>query len=402
MILPHHYIHYIHYFGKRDVDKFYISIAIRSLALGMVVIFEAAYVYQYFDKLLAATMLYFGILYGLYALFVVQGGKIMARIGTHRTVLVSSFFYLAYYVCLSFFPISFLFVPLALLIGAIAMALFWPAFHTDFVRFSTGVAKGKEVGKANVARFFPFILSPFIGGWILSVYGYSVLFVVVLVVLLASAIPLFSAKQTFEVYTGSYRQVWRAIFTKTNWRTNLAFASEALEFSINSQLWPLYMFVLTIGFSQMGAVVSFALFASGLFMLYVGRLSDTAERAWLLNIGAVWTSVSWILKTFVANPFDALLAHTIYRVGRSAGSIPFQTFLYERAAAKEDGADEFLVMREVLLGASLCMFFAGLSVLFFLLPAFKLNFVFVIAAVFALGMMLLGNPPKISLRRKRV
>jgi len=226
--------------------------------------------------------------------------------------------------------------------------------------------------------------------------------VVVLVVLLASAIPLFSAKQTFEVYTGSYKQVWRAIFTKAKWRTHLAFISESLEFTINSQLWPLFMFVLAISFSQMGGVTSFALFASGLFMLYVGRLSDTAERPWLLNIGAVWTAVAWILKTFVANPFDALLAHTIYRVGRSAANIPFQTFLYERAAAKEDEADEFIIMREVLMAAAMSLFFAGLALLFFLFPALKLNMVFVGAAVLALGMMLLGNPPHISLRRRRV
>jgi len=402
MILPHHYIHYFHYFAKRDIDKFYISIAIRSLALGMVVIFEAAYLYQYFNELLAPTMLYFGILFGMYALLVVQGGKIMARIGTHRSVLVSSLFYLAYYTCLFLFPVSFLFVPAALFIGAIAMTLFWPAFHTDFVRFSMGIAKGKEVGKANMARFFPIIVSPLIGGWILSVYGYPVLFIVVFVVLLASAIPLFSAKQTLEVYTGSYKKVWRTIFTKAKWRTHLAFASESLEFTINTHLWPLFMFVLAIGFSQMGGVVSFALLASGLFMLYVGRLSDTAERPWLLNIGAVWTSVSWILKTFVANPFDALLAHTIYRVGRSAASIPFQTFLYERAAEEEDGADEFVITREVLVSATASVFFVGLALLFFLFPALKLNMVFVGAAVLALGMMFLGNPPKISLRRRKV
>lgn len=398
MILPHHYIHYFHYFANRDADKFYISIAIRNLALGMVVIFEAAYLYEFFGRLLAPTMLYIALLFALYAALVVQGGGIMARIGTHRSVLVSHFFYLAYYVCLFLFPVSFLFVPLALLIGAIGMSLFWPAFHTDFVRFSAGAAKGKEVGKANAARFFPVIISPFVGGWILGAYGYPVLFIVVLVVLLASIIPLLSAARTHEVYTGSYSKIWKKIFTKEGWREHIAFASEGLEFSINSYLWPLFMFLLAIGFSQMGGVVSFALLASALFMLYIGRLSDTAERSWLLNIGAVWTAISWILKTFVTTPFDALLAHTLYRVSRSSESIPFQTFLYEKAAAKEAEADEFMVKRQVLIGAVSALFFGMLAALFFVVPSFPLNATFVGAAILSLGAMFLGSPPKIRLR----
>lgn len=399
MILPHHYIHYFHYFAKRDADKFYISIAIRNLALGMVVIFEAAYLYEFFGQLLSSTMLYIALHFALYAVLVVEGGKIMARIGTHRSVLASHLFYLAYYVCLFLFPISFLFVPLALIIGSIGMSLFWPAFHTDFVRFSAGVAKGREVGKANVARFFPVIVSPLLGGWILSVYGYPVLFTVVFAVLLSSIIPLLTASQAREVYTDSYSKVWKKIFTKEGWKENIAFASEGLEFSINSYLWPLFMFVLAIGFSQMGGVVSFSLFVSAFFMLYIGRLSDTAERSWLLNIGAMWTSISWILKTFVTTSFDALLAHTVYRVSRSAGSIPFQTFLYEKAAAKEAEADEFLVRRQVLIGATSASFFGILAVFFFFVPSFPLNATFIGAAVLSLGTMFLGTPPKIRLRR---
>lgn len=400
MVFPvafHH--HYLQYFLKRDVTKLYIATAIRNLALGMVFVFTPIYLYIYFDRSIPLTLLFFGVMFGLYGVLAVIGGRVMDKIGSKKSMLVSSFFYISHFLALFFIYESFLLVPAAIIMGAVGMALFWPAFHTDFVRFSSKEKRGEEASRINVAMLLPSVLSPVIGGVILGAFGFPVLFATVAIVLFASAIPLFYGKEHDEAYTDSYMNAWRRIFKKENRSMSIGLLSEGMELGVHFYVWPLFLFILAVSFSEMGGITSFALIVANIFMLYAGRISDTQERPWLLNIGAVWTSIAWVLVYFVTTPFSALLAQTIYRVSRAAAQVPFWTFFYEKAASKKEEADEFIIYREILTNVGIFFFFAILAAVFYVFPDLKVNAVFLAAAVFALGFMFLGNPPRVPLRR---
>ncbi len=386
-------IHFLHYFLKREASQFFTSIAIRSLALGMILIYEPIYLYSYFDNSLSFTLLFFGAIHGLYGLLAVYGGRLMARIGLKHNMLFSHFFFFAYYLSLFFLYSYIWLLPLAIILKAIGMTLFWPAFHTDFVRFSERNYQGREVGKMNIAFSVPTILSPVIGGIILNVASYSTLFITVLVVLFTSSIPMFLSRETQVVYSDSYQKAWQRIFKKENRKISFAFIADTLEMGINYYLWPLFMFILAISYTTMGGITTFALGAAALFTLYMGRMSDTiSNRVWFLNIGSILTSVSWIIKYFVVNPFDAFLAQTLYRICRISASIPFQTFFYDKISLRGKEADEFIVYREVLTNLSRFFFFLILAGIFLFFP--KVNIAFIIAAILSFGFMLMGIPPK--------
>jgi len=144
----------------------------------------------------------------------------------------------------------------------------------------------------------------------------------------------------------------------------------------------------------MGGITTFALGASVIFTLYMGKISDTIERPWLLNVGSVLTSMAWIIKYFVTSSFDAFLAQTLYGICKSSADIPFQTFLYEKAALKSPETDEFIIYREIVLNISKYFLFIILAGIFLIIP--KVNLAFIIAAIFSLGLMFLGKPPKIK------
>jgi MFS family permease len=307
------------------------------------------------------------------------------------------FFYFGYFLSLFLFPVSFWFVPLSVLFIIFGLLLFWPAFHTDFARFSSKESRGKDVGKLNVMRLLPMIVSPILGGWILVLFGYPVLFAVVLVVLLTSIIPLLYAKETHEVYIDSYKGAWKRAWKKENIKTSIAFISNGLEVIIVSIFWPLFLFSIAVTFEFMGAIASFSLVISSLFMLYIGKVSDTTERPWLLNVGALWTSISWIIKYFIATTFDAFLAHTLYRLSRSAAAVPFQTFFYEKAAEKGEEADEFIVNREIIINVTRFIFLGLAALVFWVFPLLPINGIFFGAAVLSLGFMFAGKIPKFSL-----
>jgi hypothetical protein len=391
MVLSIDSIHYFNYLVKRDVTKLYLSVAIRNLALGMVLLFEPIYVYLYFDKSLPAALLFFAVMFGAYGLAAPFAGKFMAKMGTSKTILLSLFFYFGYYLALFFFPVSFWFVPLSVILIVIGMLLFWPAFHTDFARFSSQQGRGKEVGKLNALSLVPMVVSPAIGGWVLMLFGYPALFAVTLVVLLASAIPLFYSKETHEVYTDSYKKAWSRAWKKENIATSIGFISNGLEIIIITVFWPLFLFLLAISFESIGLIASFALIISSLFMLYVGKLSDTKDRPWLLNVGSLWTGIAWVIKYFVATPFDAFLAHALYRVSLAAANVPFQTFFYEKVAGKGKEADEFIINREIIINTSRFVLLVLLALVFFLFPKLPLNAMFLLGGLFALGFMFVGK-----------
>src|SRR3989338_1500856 len=134
--------HYFEYFFRRDVTKLYLAFAIRNFALGMVLLFEPVYLYLYFGKSIPMALVFFAVMFGGFGLLSPFGGKIMTKIGTTKTILISLFFYFAYYLALFFFPVSFWFVPLSIVFAIIAMTLFWPSFHVDFARFSSQKTRG--------------------------------------------------------------------------------------------------------------------------------------------------------------------------------------------------------------------------------------------------------------------
>jgi len=389
--------YFLHYFLKREANQFFTSIAIRSLALGMILIFEPIYLYTYFGESLPLTVLFFGVIHGLCGILAVYGGRIMAKIGLKYAILLSHFFFFGYYLLLFFLYSSPIFISLAIILKVIGMTLFWPAFHTDFVRFSERDYQGRAVGKMNVVFFVPTIISPIIGGVVLSLAGYPALFSTVLVVLLASSIPMFLSKETHVVYSDSYQKAWGRIFKKENRKISLAFIADGTEIGIRAYLWPLFMFILAISYTTMGGITTLALAVGALFTLYMGRMSDTIiNRVWFLNIGSVLTSIAWIIKYFVVTPFDAFLAHTLYRICRSSAGIPFQTFFYKKASLKGPEADEFIIYREILINLSRFFLFIILAGIFLITP--KINIAFIVAAVISLGFMFLGVPPKLKFK----
>ncbi len=395
--MPFHFYpaNFIHYFLRREANQFFTSIAIRSLALGMVLLFEPIYLYYYFGQSISLTILFLGTTHGLVALLAVFGGKFMAKYGLKKSMLLSHIFFWGYYISLFFIYGSFYLVPLALILKAVGMMLFWPAFHTDFLRFSEKGYQGREVGKMNIAILIPSIVSPVIGGWILSSFGYPTLFIIVLLILFTSAIPMFLSKEVHETYTDSYKGAWSRIFKKENWKVTLAYGFHSAELAVNGYIWPIFLAVLAISYTTIGALTTVAIGVAALFTLYMGRMSDTIiNRVWFLNIGSVLTSIAWIIKYFVVTPFDALLAHTLYRVCRTSASVPFQTFSYKRAIAKGKEADEFIVYREIAINISKFFFMASLAVLFYFFPT--INAAFLVAAVFSLGFMLMGVTPKLK------
>jgi len=377
----------LQYFLKRESTQFFVSVAIRYLALGMVGIYEPVFIYLYFNKNLPPTLLFWAAIYGLFGLFVVFGGKIMAKIGLKHTMLISHLFFFGYYLCLFFLhQNSYLLIP-AIFLRAIGMTLFWPAFHTDFVRCTERDKRAVEVGKLSGISFTANIISPTIGGLILANFGYLVLFIVVLVTLFASTFPLFLSKERHEIYTDSYFKAWQRI--KKNKSITLGLASLGIEDISIALLWPIFMFALGINFEKMGAITTIGLAIAALYAIYMGRITQKKNKKRLLRGASILLSLAWVIKYFVKDTFGAFLAHNFYRIAKTSASVPFTTTIYEKASLKKEEADEFLIYREIVLNLSKFFFLLFLAGIFYFFPKPQIGFIF--AAIASLGLIFVAQ-----------
>jgi MFS family permease len=387
-----------HHFDK-ELSELYISHTIRRFALAMVIIFEPIYLFLYFDKSFSAVLLFFASIALLYGLFVPFGAKIMVKLGLKKAMLFSVPLLFLYYLVLwqiELFPFFFL---LALALRVIYALFYWPAYHTDMARSSKKGLRGEQVGASLVVYNLASVIGPFIGGLLVFELGFPILFIVVLILLLVSVVPLFFSKEIHEVYTDSYKKAFRQIFSRKFYKESIAFAAFGFDQGVSFFIWPIFMFVLAINYESMGLITSGALFLSLIFTLYIGKLVDRLSRRRLLRIGSILTAAAWFFKTFIRTPLDAFLAHTIYRFAFTSSNVPYRAIMYDKASEDKRFIDRFIVFREMSHNLGRALIFIILAIVFFFVPVSKIYLIFPLAAIFALFFMLLGHenePKKVS------
>ncbi len=382
-----HFLHSIQtrYHLEREITELYISVALRSFAAGMIIIFEPIYLFTYFGESLPKTLIYFGFISMLFGVFAPLGGKILARIGVKHAMLASMPFLFLYYLLLSLLDshTSFMLVVLAIAVRVMHNFLYWPAFHTDFSRVSIKEKRGEQVGLRSIAVSLGAVSGPIIGGLIITQLGWSFLFGLVLLILIASVVPLFFSPEIHESYSDSFEKAFLDIFSKKFWKSSIAMGAAGIEFMINLILWPIFLFTLSITFFTLGIITSASLVLGVLFTLYIGRLSDRIpSKHRLLFIGSIFVSAAWIFKMFVTTPFNAFLAYTFYRISIISAAIPFQSIFYDKSAESDISRERVIIWREVSLNLARGFgLFAFAGVFFF---TDKIVFAFPAAAFFAL------------------
>ncbi len=383
-------VSYLFFFLKRESDRFFVSIAIRGFALGMITLFVPIYIYEQFGSLSFAFFFFAGV-YGLKALLAPLGGHIMMRVGIKKAILLSHPFFWGFYISLLFFNISWLFVPLAMILYVLGLICFWPAYHTNFSRISKKRQLGEDLSRLNFVSAIPGILAPTVGGVIVLFYGYPTLFIVVLCVLFSSVIPMLLSPEVHQTYSDSYLQAYKRVFKKSNRGHNIAFSALGVEGAINAFVWPIFLNILAIGSFAIGGIATLALIVSMFFTLYMGRITDKMNRTKLLAIGSVLTVGAWIGKFFVISPSSAFLAQGFYRFARTSAGIPQQAILYEKAKDKGEEIDEFFIYRDIIIAISRFLVLAILGFIFFFIPEMNIKFVFLLAGMFSLCFVFLGE-----------
>ncbi len=362
----HHLHHHLHFLKNRELNELYVSVALKSFAISMISIFLPIYLLK-LNYSLTTVLIFFAILNISHALFIIPAAKISSKYGFKHSISYSIPVLIIFYLALSTLEQFHWPIYLLAVIFGINNALYWMGYHVDFSKFSNKKNRGKEIGKAKIVSLIFHVLGPIIGGLIITFIGFSALFVIVSILLLASVIPLFFSKDIHNPINFSIRGIFKGQSTKNTF----AFIGHGIESGAASVIWPVFIFFSILNnFTTLGLISSLSVSFSLLFVFIIGRFSDVRRRL-VLKIGSLLNTVIWGIRFFIKTTFQVFIIDSFYGVSQTLIQIPFDALSYDKA--NKANIVKFIIFREIIIQIARTVFFLIMAIMATLTIGFLLG-----------------------------
>jgi len=320
----------------RQVRELWTSTLILDLAVSMVTIFEPVFLFvlfsRYYDlkSTLELISMFYLAIYLAYFFVVPLGAKFAKWFGYENSIAIASLFQIGIYFSLFAANHSLLFIYSAIVAYIIAKALYWPAFHSNFARFSTDGEQGREISNLWALESFVYVMGPVLGGLIIEFFGFRVLFIIVSALILVSNIPMLVTKEVFEVRPFPYWPAIKRLFARENLKQLAARLGYGEEW-IYLVIWPIFMYLIAEDYLGLGLISATSTFLATLLLLFIGRLTDKSNKQRILRLGTIFYFFGWLLKILARTPVGVLILDTYSRVAKNSISLPVVASIYRDA-----------------------------------------------------------------------
>ncbi len=289
-----------------------ISDTLRSAALSMVALFVPLFLIKkgYGISVVAVYYLCFYILsiIGHYALL-----KVINRIGIKRSLVISYAMEIIFCVVLynyeklaGAFGNNFYF--LFLVIPAVAAAVFyWTSHHIYFFASSHAKNEGAKLGFLCAIPTILAIFMPFLGGFLITAFGFKLTFVISIILLIFASFVLFLSKSINARVDIQTDKIFDLYKDNKNW----IYFIQGVDYFVAGIIWPIYMFVMSISFLSMGFIYIFANIANAASSYVSGKISDKIGTRTLGRVGVVGHAVSLVLRAFSEKVLSMSVALTL-------------------------------------------------------------------------------------------
>ena len=315
----HHTHHHWPFFFRHEVNAVYLSVALRSFGISLLGLFVPLYLIKDQGFSLAQMLGFYLFFSVILALSTPLAGAFSARFGMKHTVLLSVPLYLGFLFFLYFLPLykisSSFFSRISLLLPAVllglSIAFYWMGLHQVIYRVSTRKHRGEAIGKQKAVTVLGTIAGPLVGGVIISVFGFPLLFAIAAVFLLLSSGFLLLSKENHEPYHFSLRSLVSGKEQKEQWKNSLFFTSQGTRVIADGILWPLLVFFLLEDYLSLGFLGTLLAGVSAFLLWMVGRKSDGYNKRSLVRWITPLESASWFLRS-LAESFSQILGITLF------------------------------------------------------------------------------------------
>ena len=182
---------------------------------------------------------------------------------------------------------------------------------------------------------------PILGGAIVAIFGFKAMFMLVSVMLLFAAVPLFFSKEVHDQTECSFFLAFKG----QSWKNFFSFFGRGLESGAATVIWPIILFYSIAGnYASVGALRTTTFVFAILFTFIIAKISNS-HRSITLQIGSALNFLVWVGRAFITTPFGAMLTDSAYGATATMVLVPFEAKSYDKASKKN--IVHFTMFREI-------------------------------------------------------
>lgn len=344
------------YFGGEISSGFKYLVTGRTVMLiasGLLGLFLPVFLFKLFDYSFQMVVVFYGITSALYVLFLPFGVRVLdEKLGLKKSMQLSMIFLASFYVLLSFVDSETvkIYIPLALIALTLFRLSFWIPFFTDISKLTDSKKRGREMSWISAIQMFLSVVLPIVAALIIDAYGFTILFIMAIVLYLLTMIPFSRIPHTREDFQWSWAHTWNIIIDAFRSKKVLhAYVANGAETFVGLIIWPVYIFELLNGnFLEVGIISALIVLVTIVLQLMSGKYIDTKiSKQKLLQVGSILYAVGWLFKIFVITAFQIFIAGTYHNITKIFIQTPFDTMNFDMSADEGHYVDEFSVITQM-------------------------------------------------------
>lgn len=350
---------------------------------SLIGLFLPIYLLTVFDLNIRFVLIFFLLTHLLYIFFCPLGARMINHIGLNNSLRISVFLFAGYYLCLYFINYNvYTIAALALLILTLTRAFFWIPYHTDLAIYTDKKNRGKSIGLLWATSTFLGVVMPVFSGFLITKFGYGLVFILAIVIYLCAFIPLLALPPAYEIYSWGYFETFKNFFKKKNRKLVLANMANGAENEVGIVIWPIFVWQLLEGnYLAVGAISSLIVFGTIVLQLSAGKITDKFDKRKIIHWGSLFYAIGWFAKIFVLSALQIFFVGTYHSFAQIFKDTPFDTLNYELLADQGHFVDEYTVIKEIAVQSGKVIM---LAFVILIISKVSLNWAFALAALASL------------------
>lgn len=275
------------------------------------------------------------------------------------------------------YPLFYFIVPI--LFGFVITS-YWIPYHLFFIE-KNGDKEGhygKKLGIANFLGRAVNALGPLMGGFILTFFGFPVLFIFASVLILISSVPIMlEIKDTKHRIDSPWEIIKHYFLNKKYILTSVGFFGMSTDFIVFSLFWPLVLLFTLEDFSKIGSLTFVTTIISAILALFIGKLIDKRNNKKIHVFGVFAAVFFHFCRIFTKTPIYIYTLDLLDKMNFALFDLPLVAKTYEIGKGSDDA--DFVIYRETALHFFRLLIIVLIMILIAILPNWR--YIFVVAAV---------------------
>ncbi len=304
--------HFWRYATFSEVAELYAARLLRTLALHMVNVFIAIFLYN-MGFPLVAVFLYLGVYYLVKIPLAFLASAVTAWFGPKHAALIANLLYIPSLIVFTFVTSpetmgSWIALGLVLLLQASSTVLYDYSYLVNFSKVKSVEHGGKELGYMHVLEKAANIISPIVGGVIATLFGSAAVMIVAACLFAVAALPLLRTGEPIK----TKRDIrWRGFPWRATWRSIVGESGIGFDVVASGAAWSLFLAVVVFAsqaneiYTTVGILIALGTVAAFIAAFVFGKIIDRKQGDVLIKFGVISKAIGHVLRPFVGGSLGA-------------------------------------------------------------------------------------------------